>query len=190
MNSIRFAWLAANKKFNPYKERIEWFKEFSSVMGILFWNIESDSFFEYHSPSESFTLADVSIQLLKNVSKDIEVGNVAQKTLDAFKKLPNTNSIVEQFHSNSTSGTYGNFQLDIATQDSNGNVLMVLCAMNFESTNIKERFLFTDNKSESIKLFLVAQNLVLNEKLYGQIRQDVIDKLRRQGHDGIANIVI
>ena len=185
-----FAQLAATKQFDPYTQRTEWFKHFAKIMKIVFWVMESDAFLEYKTKSASFTVDKVFLELLAAIAIDPDVKNVIQKTLGAFKELPGNDRAVTLFYDNSGTGRSGNFQLNSATQDSHGNVVMVLGAMNFESTQHTTRFLFFTFESSSTKIFQAVQKIVLNELQYGRVRQQIIDKLGKNAHDKIADIPI
>ena len=184
-----FAQLAATKQFDPYTQRTEWFKHFAKIMKIVFWVMESDFFVEYKTKDTSFTVDKVFQELLDAIAIDQDVKTVFTKT-NVFKELPGNDRAVTLFYDNGGTGRSGNFQLNSATQDSHGNVVMVLGAMNFESTQHTTRFLFFTFESSSTKIFQGVQKIVLNELQYGRVRQQIIDKLGKNAHDKIADIPI
>ncbi|WKL24391.1 hypothetical protein Q1M63_02045 (plasmid) [Sinorhizobium meliloti] len=90
----------------------------------------------------------------------------------------------------SSDGNNGNFQIFPVDALPNGDVVMVLDGMQFNASTSHGRFLWWTWESTSIRIQRAANKFVLNESVYSQVRQAIIDKLGERAQQLVADIPI
>ena len=87
-------------------------------------------------------------------------------------------------------GNNGNFQIFPVTQSDNGDVVMILDAMQFKAKNSQGGFLWWSWKSTEINIQRAANKFVLNNDVYSKVREQIIDKLADKAETFVADIEI
>ena len=184
-NSTFLAQLAANKKFPDQKDTTEWYNFYSGVLSHLGWIMQDLAFDEYKSHQASFKLSEVTLELLSAlIGDDEELLTVVKGTLDSFAK---SREGLTLFKANSASERYGRFQVHPCTV-TNGQVSFSSIFAYFEANQVSENYFFSTYNSEDITLNMAAQVLTLDEELYGNVRQAVIDSLEKNASKYVKNL--
>ena len=176
LNSTLLAQLAANAKFDRENDTEAWYGYYRTVLENVGWVTQSFGF-------SRFTTADATMRMDKvciNIMRAVMSGNellILEQTLQALSELPQNEGALTLFDAQSSQKEAGNFQLGTVTPDPGGNAVMSLGSFYFKATEHRGRFLWVTWKSESVNFYTSAQKVVLNEDIYGQVRQSVINKL-------------
>ena len=178
LNSLLFAQLAADNKYDRYQDAELWYKFFSSVLLKIGWVIGEFNFQRYEQHTK---IPMMIVQTLRSKLTSTEVG-VLQSTLDSLKSSENKSS----FHILSTDSLgpskHGrNFQVSLAKEDTNGQVMMYMASFYFEEKVAHSRWFWSKHDFKEISCFKNAQVVSLNEDVYSVVRQEIVDKLREEG---------
>ncbi|PWE38980.1 hypothetical protein [Pseudomonas prosekii] len=177
-NSTLLMQLAADKKFDPDSQKQEWFKFYTEGLANLGWGRVSSVYSDYQPKNTDVTMDQVVLEVLAQVvAPESALYLVVAQTFEALKSNPNNQGALKLFDNSSTKSGTGTFQILPAAQDTGGNVIMVLTCVNATTTVQSGSFLFWHWSSSSSRMYRAAQQIVLNESVYKQVRQAVIDKL-------------
>lgn len=188
LDSTLLAQLAANKRFDRYENTDDWYKFYLEVLENVGWVVQSFEFTQYEAEGTSFTMDKVVLEILRSIATQDEE-QIIQSTIDALEALDDGSGALVLFDDSSSSQTQGSFQISIATED-DGNVAMKLGAYYFSAEKVTTRFLWFQYSKTEIEMFKGAQQVVLNESVYSQVRDTVIEKLGDSSHEFIAELEI
>jgi hypothetical protein len=188
LNSTLLAQLAANKQFDRERETEAWYGLYRDVLSNVGWVAQSFAFSRFNSADTTLRLDKVVISILRAVLSGNELA-LLEDTLEALI-APQNEPQLDLFDSQSSQNEGGNFQLGTVTADPGGNSVMSLGSYYFHSTEHQRRFLWVEWESASINFWTSAQKIVLNETIYGTVRQAVIDKLGDSANRFISGIEI
>lgn len=184
-NSTLLAQLAASKKYPKQEQVTDWYKFYGYVLGKLGWVLQGFSFDEYKSSAASFKLSEVTLELLSAmVGADKQLLSVVKNTLDSLAKSKEGLTL---FNKNSTSGNDGRFQILPCTL-TNGQVSLAFIGAYFEANQVSSDYFFFSYNSREMQLYKSTQVFTLNEKVYAQVRQAVINKLGKRAKDFVHNL--
>ena len=177
INATLFAQLAANAQYNRVKFPAEWYKYYIYVLGnigFIFQGFAPIS--KYHPTSCRFKMDKVVARKLSKSASSLGA-TVAKSAISALGKLPKQDHSVLLFENQSENSKKGNFQVCIGDQASNGDIVVTIGQLYFMAKKNEPRYLWTNWKSKNISLLCGFQTAVLNEYIYAQVRQQIIDKL-------------
>ena len=179
LDSVLLAQLAASYEFDREKATEQWYRKYVEVLENLGWIIESFAFERGKSSGTTVRLDKTALKIIAAVASDNEL-DVLTTALEALEGSDPNSKQSTIFDTNGSVGEAGNFQLGSASLDHTGNVQMALGAFYFKATEHKTRFLFFTWKTTDINVYVGAQKVLLNEKIYAEIREAVIKKLGGQ----------
>jgi hypothetical protein len=188
LNSTLLAQLAANKAFNRETQTKEWYAKYHEVLENVGWVISAFQFTEYETTASSFTVEKVVLEILAAIATQSEI-LVAMKMLEALKNASADSKPFKIWDSSTHNATNGNFQIGTCLE-SDGNVAMSLGAFYFKAKEVKSTFLWFNYARTSIELYKGAQQVVLNEMIYGAVRKMIIEKLGNNAVNYVANLEI
>lgn len=188
LNSTLLAQLAANKQFDREKQTVEWYKFYRNVLENLGWVVQEFSFLKYHPSGNSFTVDQAVIKILEAIATGAEVAVVAA-TIGALKALGADSGPMVLWNSATSSVSAGNFQIGVANL-SGGVVMLKIGAFYFTTTQTTDSFLWFSYSSSQMDLYHGGQPMNLNELVYAQVRQAVIDKLGDRATTFVADLPI
>jgi hypothetical protein len=186
LNSTLLASLAANKKFDRFKDTENWYKFYVDVLMNVGWVLQSLEFSEYDPHGATFEVDKVVFELLAAIASENQIA-VAIETMEALKALEGNDGRVVLFSTASTSLGNGSFQISPVTE-TNGATAMGLGAFYFTSTQSTTRFLWFQYDSSDIHLFKAVQAVTLDQEIYDKVRQTVIDKLGNNAKTFIGDL--
>lgn len=188
-NSTLFAQLAANKAYDRYKQPMDWYRKYVDVLGLIGWNQPAFNFDDYHSKGSTVQLDQAVLGILAAIATAQEVA-IVKATMDGLKALGDESKQMLIWDANSNNGDAGNFQIFPADTTPNGDVVMILDGMQFNASSSHTRFLWWTWDTTSIQIKRAASKFVLNEDVYGKVRQAIIDKLGDRAVQLVAEIPI
>lgn len=188
LNSTLLAQLAANKQYDRYTQTREWYSFYVSVLAQVGWVVPAFAYREYSPSGASVTLDAAVLEILGAIATGNEIAILTIAMNSLRDKSGNENALV-LFDSQSFPENLGTFQIFPVGED-DGQLVMALAAMEFKAEKHVTRFLWFTWESYSVKIFQSAQKAVLNEDVYGQVRQAVIQKLGDRATQFIKDIEI
>lgn len=188
LNSTLLAQLAANKKYDRYNQTRQWYDFYVSVLAQVGWVVPAFAYRQYSPSGSSLVVSDAVLAILSAVATGSEV-DILRTTLESLKNNPNNEGPLVLFDQQSFPENLGTFQIFPVGED-DGQVVMALAAMEFKAQKHVTRFLWFTWESTSTQLFQSAQKAVLNEDVYGRVRQEVINKLGDRASQYIKDIEI
>lgn len=188
LNSVLLAQLAANKRYPDSDQSLEWYTAFVEVLNNTGWVIEQAEFSRFESSKNVFEIENVLIDILITAFGGTFI-NVITKTLSAIKSLSDEDHKVKVFERNTHSLSKGAFQIGIAYEE-NGAVALQIGTFLLTSSGEIKRILFFKTSKDKTTLDYCSRKGTLNDAIYSQIRQSVIDKLGDKTTNYIAEIEI
>jgi hypothetical protein len=189
LNSTLLAQLAADKQHDRFDETKEWYKFYVSVLGKVGWVMQDFDFKQYSASGAIVSVSQALIDVIKSIASDSEVGDI-QKALDALKSSENTHWYQMFAKKSSGPNKKGTIQILPCSQDSSGQLLMRVGCLTFSGISTDERWLWIDYQSAEVKLFQATQTSTLDNDVYKQVRQAVIDKLGDNAKSYIGDLDI
>lgn len=188
-NSTLFAQLASDYAFDRYAQPMDWYKEYTKVLGIVGWNQPAFAFDTYTSGGTTVKLDEAVLGILAAIATGDELAMV-KATMEGLRVLGDDTKQMLIWDAKSNNGSNGNFQIFPVDALPNGDVVMVLDGMQFNASSSHGRFLWWTWESNSIKIQRAATKFVLNEVVYAKVRQAIIDKLGDRAVQLVAEIPI
>ena len=188
-NSTLFAQLAADKAIDRFGRPMDWYKKYTEVLGTIGWNQPAFAFDTYKSGGTTVKIDEAVLGILAAIATGAEVAMVAE-TMKALGTLADDSKQMLIWDAKSNSGNSGNFQIFPVDALPNGDVVMILDGMQFNASHHESRFLWWTWQSDSIQIQRAANKFVLNEDVYGQVRNLIIDKLGDGAKQVVADIDI
>lgn len=175
LNSTLLAQLAATAKFSREKQTMEWYDWYRTVLENVGWVIGNFSFNDYSSSGADFTADKVIIKILEAIATGNDLAVVAA-TMEALNSLPDEDPAVRIFETSSHTANDGAFQI-AAVAESDGVVVAKIGAFSFSTTQTVTRVLWFRFESGATKFAKGDEVINLDDLVYAQVRQIVIEKL-------------
>ena len=188
-NSTLLAQLASDKKFDRNTQPMNWYSNYTQVLGGIGWNQPAFAFDSYTSGGTTVKMDEAVLGILAAIATGNEIAMISE-TMEGLRGLSDDSKQMLIWDSNSNSGNNGNFQIFPVDRLDNDDVVMVLDGMQFNATSSHYRFLWWTWDSTSIQIQRAANKFVLNESVYSQVRQAIVDKLGARAEQLVADIEI
>lgn len=188
-NSTLFAQLASDYACDRYTQPMDWYKNYTTVLGQIGWNQPAFAFDTYTSGGSTVQMDEAVLKILAAIATGDELAMV-QATMNGLKSLSDDSKQMTIWDAHASDGNNGNFQINPVDKLANEDVVMVLTGMQFNASTSHGRFLWWSWSSTSINIQRAANRFVLNEDVYAQVRQAVIDKLGERASQLVADIPI
>lgn len=176
LNSMLLAQLAANRRFDKYADPIGYAKFYGSVLENVGWVIPQFQFRSLRSNQARFTMDSVILRLFKGLLSGDELETV-QAAMDAVKALDEGDRRLRIFSQNAAQGAAGNFQMSNVGVSSGGTLSMKLGAFQFNTSSSVTNILWWSFSGNETSMKVMSTTFVLNEQVYGRIRDAVLNKL-------------
>lgn len=186
LNSTLLAQLAANAQYDRTKDTVNWYKAYAQVLETVGWQVQNFNFNQFEASGNTFTVDAVVLQLLSSIATQDELA-IAKATIDALQGLDKGDGRLALFNSASHPASNGNFQLAAAVE-SNNILMLKVGAFYFYSNETTTDFLWWHYSSSDTKFWQGGQVMNLNDQVYGQVRQQIIDKLGSHAKTAIQNL--
>ena len=190
LNSVLLAQLAANHAYDRESDTENWYHKYSEVLENTGWTVPQFEFTEYQASGTEFSMDEALLQLIDNLAGAEDAKKEALKeVVAAVKALENEDGNVELFTDRTTHDGQGNFQVGVASER-DGVVNMDIGAIRFDTTQHVTGVLWFTFSTAETKFYDGSEKLVLNDEVYGQVRNAVVDKLGDNAKTYISNIEI
>jgi hypothetical protein len=187
-NSCCLAQLAANKKYDRKKQVEKWYDFYTEVLENIGWMTKGFHFTKFHSGAASFTLDLAIIDVLKTFCAP-SVLVLIGKAINAYKGLLQSDYKVKLFESATHDSEDGGVQVCHVKAET-GNVVMTTEAAHFSSNKTMKGIFFTKFTSSDVDLYTGNVSSILNEDIYGQVREQILKKLGSHAKEYIADLDI
>lgn len=188
-NSTLFAQLASDYAYDRYAAPMQWYKNYVTVLGQVGWNQPAFAFDTYTSGGSTVQMDKAVLNILAAIASGNEIAMVAA-TMQGLEGLADDSKQMMIWDAKASNGNNGTFQIMPVDKLPNDDVVMVLTGMQFNASTTHGRFLWWSWESTSIKIQRAANRFVLNEDVYAQVRQAIIDKLGSKAEQLVADIPI
>ena len=175
--STLLAQLAANKAVDRFTDSSEWYTCYLSVLENLGWTVLEISFLHVDFTQRKIRMDEVSLSQMELELSGSELSAV-DNSLEILGEASEDSEETLVFDQSSSTENAGNFQLSVASSTQSENVSLVLAAFYFQAKTVMQpKFLFASHVSKDVNFYAGVHRLVLNESIYANARQAVIDKL-------------
>lgn len=190
MDSFLFASLAANKAFNPESQSQQWYAQFHKVLSTLGWLSTNWSYARYRSSHQRFTMDQAGLDILGSAIAAAALPGPASAAMlavagEAIKTLRESAEPLRLFDRQTKSHKGASFRIGACAEAADGTIQLAMGAVNFHAQSEVTHVLFWEWDSAQVETFRGEDNLVLNSRLYAQVRKAVQDRL---GNNAIAAI--
>ena len=188
LSSTLLAQLAASKK-HPGEEDLEgWFKDYQNTLQNVGWVVQGSDFSKFSQSGNVFEMQNVIIDLL-SAALGGNVLTILTKTLEAFKKLSDTDSKIVAFEKNTHTLTKGTFIIALC-DGTNDAVAMKTGAFELSSSNTITQILFFTSSKEKTSLSYSTSDATFNKKAYDAVRNTIEQKLADKFNQYVAELDI
>lgn len=188
LNSTLLAQLAANKKYDRETHTVEWYKFYRDVLENVGWVVQAFDFVKYNASGTSFTVDAVIAEVLAAIATQNDKA-IIDSTIKAVKALDKGDGRLSLWDDNSSKLDKGNFQI-AACADTDGVLVMKLGTFYFSTDKRVTSVLWFTFSSSSTSMYKGGQAITLNEEVYKQVRQQVIDKLGERAQKFVGDLDI
>lgn len=188
LNSTLLAQLAANKAFDRETKTTEWYAKYHDVLENIGWVVSAFDFTKFQASGSKFTIEKVVLELIAAIATQNAL-LVTNAALEAIKSISSDSKAFALWNSTTHSTSNGNFQISPCVRSDN-NVAMALAAFYFAAEAVDFQFLWFNYSSSSTDLYKGGQVVVLNDQIYANVRQAVIQKLGDKAVKYVANLDI
>lgn len=188
-NSTLLAQLASDHAFDRYADPMNWYKHYTMTLGNIGWNQPKFAFDNYKSGGSTVKMDEAVLEILSAIATGNELAMVAA-TMEGLKGLSDDSKQMKIWDAHASNGSNGNFQIMPVDKLANDDVVMALTGMQFNASTSHGSFLWWSWSSTSINIQRAASKFVLNEDVYAQVRQAIVDKLGDKATQFVADIDI
>lgn len=188
LNATLFAQLAADNDFPRMEQPEHWLNRYRDVLNNVGWNLEAGESREYTSEVNEF---DMNKALLKIMGSAL-LGPVSQlaiitATLDALRELGEDGSDIKVFERRLQELDTTSFQLGLASEE-NEAVSLTLSTFTVKTTQGSRKILFFKGGKDEVSLKYNLIQGTLNDEIYGELRQDIVEMLGDRAKKSIKGI--
>jgi len=187
LDSCLFAQLVANGRVRRFEDPVGWTNAYSASLERLAWVVPSYAFINLNSSASKFTIDQAVLHILKSILSG-DALQAVQDAIDSIKDLQTQDRRFAIFERNSHSAGAGNFQVNEVGETSGGNVQMSFSGYNFQSTDQVTNVLWFHFDSNSTRLSATRTTMLLNEAVYGRVRDAVQNRLVAYAGDYIGGV--
>lgn len=194
-NSFLMSSLVANKKFDPNKEGASWFEAFTRTMELCGWLTISRSYGDYRAIDQHFTMEQVGLTILASAIAAAAIPGptallLAKVAKEAIEALQANDQPLRLFERKARTYAGGSFGVASCAESEDGEVIMGLGNVAFDSTVNVTDVLFWEWNSATVGITRGEGCLTLNQGVYDQIREAVLNRLGQNARDAIADFDI
>lgn len=193
-NSTLLAQLAANtdvKKKGGTRESMvnAWYDKYVDVLNNVGWIVTGFAMHDYKTKDDSFTLDKAVLDIAEAVASGNEL-KMMSATMGSLGALADESGQMTLFNKSASQEGDSNFQIAPCDVGNDGSVIMILTGTAATSKITSTRFLWIKRDTKETSVHASANKVVLNEKVYGNVRDDVNKKLGGHAVDYVRNLDI
>lgn len=195
MDSFLFATLVANKAFNPETQSQQWYARFNGVLSTLGWLSTNWSYSRYRASHQLFTMDQAGLEILASAIAAAALPGPASAAMlsvaaDALKTLQASEKPLRLFERQTKSHQGANFRIGACVEAADGTINLAIGAVNFQARSEVVDVLFWEWDSANVETFRGEDHLVLNRRLYAQVRETVQRRLGDNAKSAIEEFEI
>jgi hypothetical protein len=187
--STQLAQRAASARFDRFAATKDWYGAYLDVLDRLGWVGEALAFTERKTAAGKFSMDRSALDVIAAVATGAQLA-ILVKTLDALKKLGESDRPLKIFDLQAMQELSGNFQVGAAQKGGNGAVSVALGAFYFHASDNRGKFLFWSWGAEKVQFWTAVRKMTLNADLYAVHRSAVAAKLKVDASDYIEAVPI
>ncbi|KAI0656463.1 hypothetical protein C8Q70DRAFT_1056690 [Cubamyces menziesii] len=187
LNSTLLAQLAANKKYDRQKQTTEWYDYYKTVLETVGWVVEGFSLGAQSDASSYGSVDKLLLKLAATYLTNAEFG-LFETMIESLKDDKNGDQ-VKLFDSQAKSFNEANFQLGVAS-NAQGNAQFKIGVYTYSASENIDRVLFYTFGHQSVSFYAGSQTMVLDEDVYSQVREAVLEKLGSNAVNLVDDITI
>lgn len=181
-NSLLFAQLAANKEWNRYTDSREWFAFFTDVLNNIGWSGVSAT--SHTSSGDHIQWEDLVLNTMEAYADEDELA-LAQLGMSSWQNLPTDSKAMNIWETNTIENQYQNFQVIPGVFNQKTGVNIVLSGIHSSARKDFDGFLSFNN---FYSIQEQVERMILNESVYAQVREAIIEKLGDRIDQCMANL--
>ncbi|KAH9902489.1 hypothetical protein C8Q73DRAFT_7313 [Cubamyces lactineus] len=183
VNSILLAYLTASKMYDRQADRTRWYGYYTQVLGQLGWVVQEFSLTEMNNVAAYSSIDQIVVQYSAAFLAGTQLAQLTSM-INALKE-PRNKEAESIFNARSKEGKSANFQLGV-TWTKGTNPYMSIAAFAYTSSKEIDSVLFDPITDPKMTFYAGHQTMFLDEDIYSQIRESVLEKLGGQPIDKLA----
>lgn len=172
-NSMSLAQLWATMNTNKEQETQTWDEKYRLIAESVGWCINNFEFFEYETQSNRIQIDKVVLEIFEGMI-DRKSSNLLKTSMDSLSKLDDDDMAKQIWEHHS----FGHFKIAFVEENMLGFVSMHMGYFTFKANQRLRNHLWLSWDPKDIKLKYAKQSLTLNEVMYEDVREIVVQKLR------------
>lgn len=192
LNSTLLAQLNSDKLYDRFDpaEVISWYKNYTKVLSKIGWAMQEFQFENYQASGSTFSINSAIVGIVSSFLSPAQVG-VVRAALDALSNLDTDNPWYKVWDSSSHDADGGNFQIGQCDDEGGKGPLLMGCSgFSFTTTETTTRFLWVEYHSSDTELHFAKQSATLNDDVYSQVREQIVEKLGKNAEIYIGELEV
>ncbi|WP_122572895.1 hypothetical protein [Pseudomonas viridiflava] len=180
MDSLLYATLVANNKFNPEVQSDLWYALFNKVLTSVGWLSTNWSYARYRATQQRFTMDEVGLEILGSAIAAATLPGPASLAMlkvakDAVTALSARKEPLRLFERQTKTHRGGNFRIAACAESADGDISLAMGAVAFSSNIDVTNVMFWEWQSSDVETYKGENSLALNTRVYASVR-DVVQK--------------
>lgn len=177
-DTVLYATLVADKLHS--EGGVEWYDEFVKRLKICGWTPQSTGFSDYHVSNTRFTLEQEALKILQSAILAATLPGptsvlMLQAAKDTVTALQKDDKPLRLFENSSKTTKGAKFAIGSSAESKDGEVVMAMGALNFDTSLDVTNVLFWEWSSSSVQIQRAENVLIFNDRLYRGIK-DLLEK--------------
>ncbi len=187
LDSILFAQLAADKKYELHTDTFEWYSRYHEVLRTLGWVTETNLFANKEIQNSAMEVKDEIVAILSAAFGGIAIAPLVLKVLESIKKLGDKDGNIIAFKKSTTKDEKGAFQIAYA-METDGLVTMLSGIFKITATNVLTQVLFFKSSKDFTGVSYNVSKNTFQETAFSSVREMVIEKLGTRRRSAVAEL--
>jgi hypothetical protein len=184
INSSLLAQLVAKKRVPDATKIYEWYDAYFDVLANIGWVVQDKSFAEYDESSENLAAHEAILAVATTLlGAGTTALAVVASALDALKKMDRDGPWITIFSRESQHARSARFQISLAEQGANGQLLVSLMAFGLEARSSITQVLFFKVRENGATLRHYAGTVAINTDVLDGVHDAIKAKLSGQASD-------
>ncbi|MBU6959495.1 hypothetical protein KRR23_17365 [Pseudomonas sp. CVAP len=181
-NTFMYADIKSLMKYPEESQKEARYKLFMQTMRNLGWMVSRDNYIRHVSSEMRLTMANIAAQIIGTVVSGVAGGTpigaaltaMTGSTLEALKKEPEA---LKLFEKNAKKPEGGSFAMASCTQDTDGEILMAIGAIQYHAPQQSTSVLFGDWYSSDVSIYKGMSSMMMDEEDYAMTEALVVKEL-------------
>ncbi len=192
-DTVLYSTLAADKLHS--QGGVEWYKEFVNRLKICGWTPQSTGLSDYRVGNTRFTMEQEALKILQSAILAAALPGPAALLMlrvakDTVEALQSKSEPLRLFENSSKTHNGAKFAIGSSAESSDGEVVMAMGALNFNTALDVTNVLFWEWSSSSVQIKRAENVLTLNHRLYNGVKAALEAKLDEHARQSILDFEI